>query len=126
MPAPYSAGLPPSRNKKGPLIFSTWTRPSWIASTDWRSPRSCAPPSQDRQGGGRWRISSQRYLLAAVPHGVLPRGPVALIAPSLIVGLGSAGRIDAPGNSERRARLCKVCLGAAALFARPAAWIEPA
>jgi hypothetical protein len=31
----------------------------------------------------------RRHLLAALPHGVLPRGPVALIAPSLIISLGA-------------------------------------
>src|SRR5258705_111392 len=31
--APYSAGVPPSLNRNGPLIFSMWMRPSCTAST---------------------------------------------------------------------------------------------
>jgi hypothetical protein len=54
-PAPYSAGLPRSRNRSGSLIFSMWMRLE-LARRCWRFRGFGARLFPGRRRGGRWRI----------------------------------------------------------------------
>ena len=68
----------------------------------------------------------RRHPLAAIKAAIFFRSPIALITPSLEVGLGSLWQIDAPGRLERGAGLIERAGGAAALLAGIAAWVEAA
>jgi hypothetical protein len=63
-------------------------------------------------------------LFAPIPHCIFTGGPVALIAPSLEIGLGPLGQENAPCIFKAGAGLFECRGGAALVFARLAAMIE--
>jgi hypothetical protein len=90
-----------------------------------------APRAADGDGGAaeaaRDTVSHlRRHLQAGVPHRVFPRRLVALVAPGLIIGLGSFGGKDAPCGFEIGAGLLEGLRGAAEVLVRLAARIETA
>src|SRR3954470_24832574 len=83
--------------------------------------RSSGPVRLLRVGVGRSVVYLISDLLADVLHGVLPRCPVTLVPPGIIVGLSSPHGEDAPSAFEICARLVEARRRAGAMLPRVAA-----